>query len=386
MPDIKQELKDELVTLTGNIRTEFEKKLEGRVSEADFKAFEKKVMDRQKEIIEKLAQLQQPVTKADEPGNGKDPNPEHTKAWLNMIRGREFERKALVSDATGQILIPAQVESAIREGLPQFNVMRQLATVRSIGSNRSTIRKMTTPTVSWGKLEIGGSAPETTLVPSEETIYIEDLTGLVKIGVDELADTDVNLSDYVSRTFGIAMANKMQEGFMIGRGHTTYQEPVGVSSASAGITTVALDAANAITFQDIKDLIGGVPKQYRNGAAFLMNSGTELELQKLRAEVASGYYGNYYWQPSLIAGQPDTLCGYPVYTDDSIPEHGDGTTQKIAAFGNFRIGYEIIDREGFSLTRLNELYITAGHIGFLAVARVTGYPVWPDAMRILVEP
>ncbi len=384
MPDIKQELKDELVTLTGNIRTEFEKKLEGRVSDADFKAFEKKVMDRQKEIIDKLAELQKPVTKANEPG--KAGNPEETKNWLAMIRGQEFDRKALVSDATGQILIPAQIESAIREGLPQFNVMRNLASVRSVGTNRSTIRKMTAPTVSWGKLEIGGSAPETTLVPSEETMYIEDLTGLVKIGVDELADTDVNLTDYVSRNFGIAMSNKMQEGFMIGKGHTTYQEPVGIFSSGAGITTVALDAANAITFQDIKDLIGAVPKQYRTGASFLMNSGTELELQKLRVEVASGYYGAYYWQPSLVAGQPDTLCGYPVYTDDSIPQHGDGSTQKIAAFGNWKIGYEIVDREGFSLTRLNELYITSGHVGFLAVARVTGYPVWPDAMRILVEP
>ena len=205
--------------------------------------------------------------------------------------------------------------------------------------------------------------------------------------MDELADSDVNLGQYVVNAFLQAFMNAEEAAFAVGRGHTTYQEPVGIFSASAGITTVALDAAGAITFDDIKDLISGLPSQYLQSASFLMHRATKLELQKLRGVGAAGpLYDQYLWQPSLIAGQPDMLCGYPVYTNDSIPQHGDGALQKICAFGDFRRGYEIIDREGASITRLNELYITAGLIGFLAVRRVTGGVVWPDALRILVEP
>jgi HK97 family phage major capsid protein len=109
-------------------------------------------------------------------------------------------------------------------------------------------------------------------------------------------------------------------------------------------------------------------------------------VQLLRSEVASGYYGAYYWQPSNIEGRPATLLGYPCYNCDDIAQVGDGATQKVIAFGDFKRGYEIIDREGMYIKQLNELYITSGQIGFLATKRVTGGVVLADAIRILVEP
>lgn len=387
MADEKQLLQDELVKLTTTLRTEFEAKLKGLKTEADFKAFEEKILKDQKAIIDKLAELQKPPIQVPDMGQFKIKNPEHTKNWFAYVRGKEFDRKALISDATGSLILPAEIEAGIKEGLPQINVMRNICGVRAVDRSRVEIRYMTSPTVGWGKLELGGTPSTATLVPSVGTHYIEDLTGLVQIGVDELADTDINLADYIVRQFLVAFQNAENAAFVVGRGHTTYQEPVGLFSSGAGITTVALDAAGATTFDDIKDLIGGLPSQYLPGASFLMHRGTKLVLQKLRAVGAEGpLYADYLWQPSLIAGQPDTLCGYPVYTNDSIPQVGDGTLQKVVAFGDFRRGYEIIDRQGATLTRLNELYITSGLIGFLAVRRVTGGVVLPDAIRILVEP
>lgn len=382
----KQALQDELVKLTKEVREAFEAKLAGHPTKADFDTFEKKIEARQEEIIDKLAELQKPQIKAIEEGKVKPVNPEHTKNWFNMIRGREFERKALVADATGQILIPEELEASIREGLPALTFMRSLASVRPVGRDRARIRKMNSPTMGWGKLETGSTAPETTLVPTEEYVYIEDLFGEIKVGVDELADSDINLSEYINRHFTLATSTYQQAGFIAGRGHTTYKEPTGIFASTSGITTVALDAANAITFQDIKDLIGALPAQYRNGASFIMAGGTQLELQKLRAEVNTGMYGDYYWQPSLIAGQPDTLLGYPVYTDESCPEHGDGTTQRICAFGNWRYAYEIYDRQGMIVKVLDQPYAESGLLAFLAISRVGAAVVWPDAARILIEP
>ena len=380
-----KKLQDEFLGAVQTLRTEIDKKGEAWLKTSDFKTFEEKVMSRQKEIIDQLAELRKPATKVDE--RGKVANPEYTKAWFNMVRGREFDRKALVSDATGQILIPEELEATIREGLPALTFMRQLASVRPVGRDRARIRKMNTPAMGWGKLETGSTAPETTLVPTEEYVYIEDLFGEIKVGVDELADSDINLAEYISRHFSLATSTYQQAGFVNGRGHTTYKEPVGIFASTSGITTVALDAANAITFEDIKDLIAAVPAQYRNGSSFIMANGTKLELQKLR-EFAydASHFAGYLWQPSLIAGQPDTLCGYPVYTDESCPEHGDGTLQRICAFGNWKYAYEIYDRQGMIIKILDQPYAESGLVAYLAISRVGGAVVWPDAARILIEP
>ena len=380
-----KKLQDEFLGAVQTLRTEIDKKGEAWLKTSDFKTFEEKVMSRQKEIIDQLAELRKPATKVDE--RGKVANPEHTKAWFNMVRGREFDRKALVSDATGQILIPEELEATIREGLPALTFMRQLASVRPVGRDRARIRKMNTPAMGWGKLETGSTAPETTLVPTEEYVYIEDLFGEIKVGVDELADSDINLAEYISRHFSLATSTYQQAGFISGRGHTTYKEPVGIFASTSGISTVALDAAGAITFEDIKDLIAAVPAQYRNGSSFIMANGTKLELQKLREYAYdASHFAGYLWQPSLIAGQPDTLCGYPVYTDESCPEHGDGLTQRICAFGNWKYAYEIYDRQGMIIKILDQPYAESGLVAYLAISRVGGAVVWPDAARILIEP
>lgn len=391
MPDLKQELKDELNTLTQTLRTEVETKLKNFAPTSEIKEFEAKIIKQQSEIIDKLAELQKPVMKV-APGDIPKPiNPDYTKNFYRAIRGQEYDKKALVaedSSSYGRLLLPEELENTIREGLPQLNVVRQLATVRTIARDRLRVRKVTVPTVAWGKLEGGTSVSTASLVASDQTIYAEDLNGLVQIGVDELMDTDLNLAAYIASAFGTAMANAEESAFAIGEGHAaTPAIPSGIFSANAAVATKALAAANAVVMEDVRKLVYELPAQYRSGASWLMHSGTELLIQLLRAYAYdASHYAEFLWQPSHIAGRPNTLFGYPIYNCDSIAQVGDGTTQKVMAFGNFKIGYEIIDRMGMSLTQLNELYITSGLVGFLAVRRVGGGVVLKDAIRISIEP
>jgi len=386
MPDEKQVLKDELNTLTQTLRTEVDAKIKACAPASEVKELTDKIIKDQKEIIDALAELKKPVIKVEKGDIPKAVDPVYTKNFFKWFRGQEVERKALVSDATGRILLPEELESTIREGLPQLNVIRPLASVRTTTRDRVRGRTMTNTAVAWGKLELGAAVPNTTLVPSEAYMYVEDLNGLVQVGVDELADTDINLSAYIAQDFLVRMANAEETAFAIGVGHAV-QQPAGIFSVVGAVPTHALTAAGAIIFEDIKHLIAALPAQYRNGASFLMHTNTELELQLLREFAYDAtHFAGFMWQPSLIADQPNRLCGYPVYNCDSIAQHGDGTLQKIAAFGNFKYGYQIIDREGMTLKQLNELYITSGLIGFLATRRLTAGVVWPDAIRILIEP
>ena len=55
-------------------------------------------------------------------------------------------------------------------------------------------------------------------------------------------------------------------------------------------------------------LVYKVNSAYRANGWWAMNSATASVIRKLKASTS----GDYPWQPSSIAGQPDHLLGYPV--------------------------------------------------------------------------
>jgi len=84
-----------------------------------------------------------------------------------------------------------------------------------------------------------------------------------------------------------------------------------------------------------------------NGGAWLMKDSEAAVIRKLR-DGAGGTVGQFLWQPSLIAGQPSTFLGYPVYTDVNCAAAGSGSI--VATFGDFSqyalrtVGNPIIER------------------------------------------
>ena len=391
-------LQDEFKKLLTDERTANDKKLEGLMPAGDFKTFSAKLEARMVEINTEIAKLKVPVTHAETKGNGVlDGKAEYKKNFFQFMRtgvlelgdkahAYNIERKALVADATGQILIPEEIEAEIMRVIPQVNVLRPYCAVRSTTRDRIRLRSLTEVQVGWGKLELGAAAPETTMVPGETWQYVEDSNGLTKVGNDELADTDTALEPLIADSFARAFADQEEEAFLNGTGHGT-EQPSGILLAASGVATHALTAAGAVTVDDILHLIYALPSKYRANGTFFMNSGTELLIRLLRATTFDAtHFGAYIWQPSVQAGKPATLCGYPEVACDAMPEVGDGALQKVVLFGDLRSGYRILDRAGMSIQRLLELYATAGLVGFLANRRVGGSVVRADAMRILVEP
>jgi len=289
------------------------------------------------------------------------------------------EIKALVSDATGQILIPEELESEIYRELPKITIIRSLATVRQTRSDRIRRRSLTEVTVGWGKLETGTVITESTMTPGAEFQYVEDLYGLTKIGEDELMDTDVALESIITDSFSRAIAEAEDTAFVVGTGHA-YKQPEGILNSS--VTTVNAGQAGAIKADDILKLIYEVPAQYRQNGVLIVNSKTELALRLL-----TDTNGQYLWQPSLQAGRPNSFAGYPVYNQEDIPNiPATGTAADVAIFGDIRSGYRIIDRLGMTVQRLVELYAESGLVGFKVHYRVGGGVIRPDALRILRVP
>lgn len=390
--DPKEEAKkiiEENQKLVKEIRERNEETDKNMYTKAEFKEFEEKI-DAQflanKELIEKLE------TQINRPGAGDSKALEdaekalHKKAFFNFLRKENKaemdpeERKALVEDTTGRILVPEDLEAEIYRSLPKIAVIRPLATIRQTTRDRIRKRSLTEVTVGWGKLELGGEAVDSTPTPSEEFHYVEDLEGLAKIGKDELADTDVQLESLIVDSFGRAQSEAEDTAYIEGSGHSN-QQPEGILNG-ATITRVDGAAIDTIALDDILTVKQALPAQYRKNAVFVMHSSTELAIMKLQSATT----GAYYWQPQVALDVPATLAGKAVYTQDDIPEIASATSADLVIFGDIRAGYRIVDRSQMYVQRLIELYAGAGLIGILVSKRVTGAVIRSDAIRILAEP
>ena len=62
------------------------------------------------------------------------------------------------------------------------------------------------------------------------------------------------------------------------------------------------------------NLVYSLKRPYRKNAVFILNDQTIAALRKLKDG-----NGAYMWQAALVAGEPDKLLGYPVYTSAYMP-------------------------------------------------------------------
>ena len=131
----------------------------------------------------------------------------------------------------------------------------------------------------------------------------------------------------------------------------------------------------SVSADDILDLIYSLKRPYRKNAAFILNDATLATVRKLKDGT-----GVYIWQPGLVAGEPDRLMGYPVYTSAYAPTMEAG--KPVMAFGDFSY-YNIGDRGTRSFSELRELFAGNGMVGFVAKERVDGKLILPEAVQIM---
>ena len=345
------------------------------------------------EINELKSQLDDLETKANRPdfetGEGQKSDnmtPEQKKAFFKFMREGKAgmfpeERKALVQDETGEIIVPEALDQQIQRELPKLTIARDLAQVRTIGTNRQRRRSMNEVQVVWGNLETGvGKAwadGESDLVPEEEYLYVEDIFGWTTIGEDELEDADVNLQQYMASSYARAFAEAEDTAMFTGTGHANGQ-PEGILTNSE-ISSLSAGTAGEIATDDFIKLEYQVPAQYRQNGVYVVNSKTELALR-----LKKDNDGQYLWQPSIQAGRPNSFNGKAMYNQDDIPEVAGGAD--VAVFGDFNAGYRILNRNGGTLKRLEEKFIDQGLIGFRYKRRVGGGVIRPRALAKLSVP
>ncbi len=294
------------------------------------------------------------------------------------------EKAALIEDSTGQIIVPHDLAGPIFLTLPRLGVLRNLALVRATGSNLVDVRALTQATAGWGQIEItnvGGATPPTdaAVAPSgPTTITVQDLVALVKIGTDELMDTDANLVSLVQEIVGQQFAQMEDDAFANGNGTS---KPFGVAvratvggaiPAAQGVTA----AASAVSPDQLKQMQYLITSRFANEGVYLASDDATQAIALLKDSTS-----NYLWQPSNQAGQPDVLFGRPFYRMSGLPSMTATTffTEPSVLFGDVRSGYMIADRQQVTVQRLDERFADQGIVGFLFRQRVGGDVIRPAA-------
>jgi HK97 family phage major capsid protein len=312
-----------------------------------------------------------------------------TKRFAKALRGGAGaltleEKAAIIEDATGQIIVPADLAGPIFLTLPRLGVLRNLALVRPTGSNRVDVRALTQATAGWGQIEItnaGGATPPTDAAiaaTGPNTVSVQDLVALVKIGVDELMDTDANLVSLVQEIVGAQFAQMEDDAFANGNGTS---KPFGLATratvggaipAAQGVTA----AASAVVPDQLKSMQYLITSRFANNGVYLASDDATQAIALLKDSTS-----NYLWQPSNQAGQPDVLFGRPFYRMSGLPAMTATTffTEPSVLFGDVRSGYMIADRQQITVQRLDERYADQGLVGFLFRQRVGGDVIRPAA-------
>lgn len=278
------------------------------------------------------------------------------------------------SDPDGGYLCPPEVDQAIDRVLQQLGALRQAATVRPIGG-ASYKKYMTTSGAGFGGWGNERTTPsETATQQLAELLFTpHNMWAEPRTTSDVLEDAFLDIEQWLADEVGITFYEQESSAFITGdgvtkpRGLLSYPIVANASYAwgKVGYTASggASDFAASNPSDNLIDLVHSLRRQYRGNASWIMN---DLTLSKIR-KFKDGF-NNYLWVPGLQNGMVGTLLGYPVLTDDFMPDVAANAYP--VAFGDFKRAYLIVDRRG--TTVLRDPFTAKPQIKFYTTRRVGG--------------
>lgn len=292
------------------------------------------------------------------------PSPER-KAFAAYLRlgnaapADELKTMTVSSDPSGGYFAPAEFSGEFIRDLVEFSPIRSVASVRSTGSPSVIYPRRTAITNAKWKGEIQtqeGSEPGF----GQAEIAVKELNTFVDISNQLLADSAGQAEAEVRMALAEDFAKKEATAFVNGNG---VLEPEGFMTVNGIAETVNGHATN-LSADALITLLYAMPATYRNAGAWAMNGTTLGIIRKLKDG-----QGNFLWQPSYQAGQPETILGRPVVEMLDMPDVGANATPII--YGDFS-AYRIVDRVGLSILVNPYLLATNGLTRIHATRRVGG--------------
>jgi HK97 family phage major capsid protein len=342
-------------------------------------------LDRQRTALERLALDQSRPVIGEEKRDT-----EHKSAWgAYLRRGDEaglhridFKSLNVGTESQGGYVAPPELDRLIEQRLMASSPMRQIASVRQ--TSATVFKKPVSLGAQSAWAAETGARAETTAptldlleFPAAELYAMPAATQTLLD--DAYADIDEWLADEVEASF----AAQESAAFVTGngankpRGFLDYDMIADASHAWDKIGFILSGGAGAFASSNpadkLIDLVYALKPQFRANARFVMNRRTISAVRKLKDGD-----DNYLWRPGM-GGESASLLGYPVTEIEDMPDVA--ANSFAIAFGDFKRGYLIVDRQGARVLR--DPYSVKPYVLFYTTKRVGGGVQNFDAIKVM---
>jgi HK97 family phage major capsid protein len=301
------------------------------------------------------------------------------------LRALETKAMSVGSNPDGGYLVPVELEHEIGRRLTAISPIRGIAGVREISGNVYKKPFMTTgPAVGWIGETTARTTPTTSPTLDALSFPAMELYAMPAATQTLLEDAAVNLDEWIAAEVEQAFAVQEGTAFVSGdgtnqpKGFLSYTTVANASWEWAKIGYVATGEAGAFPDEDpsdvLVDLIYALKAGYRQNGTFVMNRKTQATVRKFKD---TG--GAYLWQPPAVAGGRASLMTFPVIESEDMPDVGANSLS--VAFGDFRRGYLVVDRQGVRVLR--DPFSAKPYVLFYTTKRVGGGVQDFDAIKLL---
>jgi len=309
---------------------------------------------------------------------------EYKDAFSAYVKRGEEKALSIGTPGDGGYLVPDDAETEILTRLTAISPIRSIASVRQV-STTSYKRPVTLagPAVGW--VAETAARPQT----NSQTIDLLDfptaeLYAMPAATQAFLDDAAVDVGQWIADEVNAAFAEQETTAFVTGngtnkpRGFLDYDQVAEASWAwdSLGFVATGVDGdwPAADESDVLLDLVYALKAGYRQNANWVMNRKTQAAIRKLKDAD-----GNYIWQPSVAPNGRATLMGFPLVEAEDMPDIA--TDETPIAFGDFRRGYLVVDRQGVNVLR--DPYSAKPYVLFYTTKRVGGGVQDFDAIKLL---
>lgn len=340
-----------------------------------------------------LAKLNRP--KASDDGEKSEAAKEHKTAFMGFVRKgderglEEMQRKAMTvgTPADGGYAVPEQIEREIQSKLVDVSPIRSIAKQVTVSTDDYkrlfNIHGTASGWVGETAARTATNTPQLAEVPAVMGEVYCNLTASQKSLDDIFFNVEGWLAEEMTLEFGRAegAAFVSGDGSNKPKGFLNYTTAATADSSRAFgtlehvATGVSADFAASNKGDVLVSTVYKLKAGHRNGARWVTSKAILGDIRGFKESTTNAYM----WQPGLAAGQPSTLLGYPIVEAEDMPAKGANSLS--IAFGNFGVGYCVVDRIG--IRTLRDPYTSKPNVLFYSTKRVGGMVLDSEAIKIV---
>lgn len=235
------------------------------------------------------------------------------------------------------------------------------------------VRTAKAASAAWSS-ELGSPTADTALAFGKRKLEPHYLSAEIDVSRDFMRVSTLPVDAFIREEIARDCGELMENAYLTGSGS---QQPLGILTASNNGISTARDVSTdntttAITADGLINAFYSLKMNYRVGSTWMFHRDAIKMIRKLKDGS-----GQYLWQQGIVAGNPDTILGRPVVTNEFFSNTFTSGLY-VGIVGDFS-WYWIVDAIDIEILVLQELEARSNLVVYLARMKTDGAPVKEEA-------